>query len=91
MPAIFFIVGDITGNVVNAVVNATSPVIDDGVIDKVARGVNDLECESVEQGFGKPIAASAAKALNNFLPFTTIREPRYEVQYCLPEFLTLRG
>ena len=90
MPAIFLIVGDIAGNVVNAVVNAASPVVDDGVIDKVAGCIDDLECESVEQGFGKPVAASAAKALDNFLSFAIIREPRYEIQNCLPKLLALR-
>ena len=89
MPAIFLIVGDIAGNVVNAVVNAASPVVDDGIVDEVTGLINDLECESVEQGFGKPVAASAAKALDNFLPFAIIREPRYEVQHCLPELLAL--
>ena len=90
MPAIFFIVGDIAGNVVNAEVNAASPVVDDRIIDDVSRGINDLECESVEQGFGKPVAASAAKAFDNFLSFAIIRESRYEVQNCLPKLLTFR-
>ncbi len=85
MPAIFLIVGNIAGNVVNAVVNTASPVVDDGVIDEVAGGIDNLECESVEQSFGKPVAASAAKALDDFSTFTIIREPRYEVQNCLPK------
>ena len=90
MPAIFLIVGDISGNVVNAVVNAASPVVDDGIIDEVAGSIDDLECESVEQGFGKPVTASTAETFDNFSSFTIIRESRYEVQYRLPKFLALR-
>ena len=88
MPAVFFIVGDIAGNVVNAVVNAASPVVDDRVVDDVAVGIDDFD-KSVPQDFGKPVAASATKTFDNFLSFAVIREPRYEVQYCLPKLLAL--
>ena len=90
MPAVFLIVGDIASDVICSAIDTTRPMVDDGVVDDVAVGIDNIKCESVPQDFGKPIAASAAKTLDYFLPFTVIREPRYEVQYCPPELLTLR-
>jgi hypothetical protein len=90
MPAIFLIVGDIASDVIRSAIDTTCPMVDDGVVDDVTIGIDNIECKSVPQSFGKPIATSTAKTLDDFLSFTVIREPRYEVQYCLPEFLTLR-
>lgn len=90
MPTIFLIIGDITSNVICSAIDTTRPMVDDGVVDDIAVGIDNIECESVPQGFGKPVATSTAKALDDFLSFAIIREPRYEVQYCLPELLALR-
>ena len=90
MPTIFLIIGDIASDVICSAIDTTRPMVDDGVVDDVTIGIDNIECKSIPQDFGKPIAASAAKALDDFLSFAVIRESRYEVQYCLPEFLTLR-
>ena len=90
MPAILLIVGDIASDVICSTIDTTRPMVDDGIVDDVTVGIDNIERKSVPQDFGKPVAASTAKALDDFLSFAIIREPRYEVQYCLPEFLTLR-
>jgi hypothetical protein len=58
-------------------------MVDDGVIQHSAFFC--VETESIPQDIGKPVAATTAKRVNNFLPFSVIRESRYELHHRLVE------
>jgi hypothetical protein len=47
MPAIFLIIGDITSNVICSTIDTTRPMVDDGVVDDVAIGIDNIKCKSV--------------------------------------------
>ena len=94
MPMIFLIVSNIAGNIVNTIVNTASPMINNGVINRInfTSGVNRfIKTEAIPKDFGKPIAASVAKSINYFCFLPLIREPRYELQNCLPSLQLLRS
>ena len=83
MPVIFLIVGNVAGDIIDSIIDSARPMIDDRVIYNVTVGIYDFESESVKQGFGKPVATSTAKALDNFLSLAIIRESRYELHHRL--------
>jgi hypothetical protein len=75
-----FITRDDASDVIDNAINLASPMIDNRVIQHGT--FFRVECEAIPQYIGKPIAATAAKRVNNFLTLAVIRESRYELHHC---------
>ena len=75
-----FITRDVARDVIDNAINLASPMIDNRVVQHGA--LFRVECKAIPQNIGEPIAAAAAKRVNNFLTLAVIRESRYELHHC---------